>query len=71
MFDPEKVERFTYGSFEEEWFVEERVFVNASDYDQLFAGYKEAISQIRTLIDERNGLLRDVIASETLDNRRT
>lgn len=60
MFDPEKVYRWIGPVPNEERTdraEHDRLCVFASDYDQLLADYKEAISQIRVLIKERDALV--------------
>lgn len=61
-FDPEKVKRFAVSRDGIQDPDDEGPYVLHSDYAQLLAGYNEAITQIRTLIRERDGLLADVLA---------
>lgn len=58
MFDPEKVERFDVdGDSLSGLKQSDSHFVLSGDYDRLLADYREAISQIRTLIKERDALV--------------
>lgn len=57
MFDPEKVKRYQGYLADQPDKSGDDMWVQEEDFDRLLADYKEAISQIRVLIKERDSLV--------------